>query len=171
MEIILVRHGETDWNLEGRLMGQKDVPLNDKGREQAELLKIKLANIEFDCCYSSPLSRAKETARIICKNRCNIIYDDNLKERSGGELEGTIISHWNDYNNNSTVEADEEILNRAKHFLEMLKNTSYQKVLIVSHNGLLKNLRHCILEKPGKLNYDDNNLPNGDYEIYEIYKI
>ena len=35
MEVVLVRHGETDWNLDGRLMGQKDVPLNDKGREQA----------------------------------------------------------------------------------------------------------------------------------------
>lgn len=168
MKIILVRHGETNWNLEGRLMGQKDIPLNDKGREQAELLKIKLANIEFDCCYSSPLNRAKETARIICKNKCNIIYDDNLKERSGGELEGTIINHLNGYNNNSTIEADEEILNRAKHFLEMLKNTSYQKVLIVSHNGLLKNLRHYILEKPGKPNYDSENLPNCDYEIYKI---
>ena len=168
MKIILVRHGETDWNLEGRLIGQKDVPLNDKGREQAELLRIKLANIEFDCCYSSPLSRAKETARIICKNKCNIIYDNNLKERSGGELEGTIINHWNNYNNNSTIEADGEILNRAKHFLEMLKNTNYQKVLIVSHNGLLKNLRHYILEKPGKPNYDSKNLPNCDYEIYKI---
>ena len=73
MEIILVRHGETNWNLEGRLMGQKDIPLNDKGREQAEILRNKLINIEFDRCYSSPLSRAKETARIICKNKCRFI--------------------------------------------------------------------------------------------------
>ena len=83
MEVVLVRHGETDWNSDGRLMGQKDIPLNDKGREQAEVLRNKLANMSFDCCYSSPLSRAKETAEIICKGKCDIICDDNLKERFG----------------------------------------------------------------------------------------
>lgn len=72
MEVVLVRHGETDWNLDGRLMGQKDVPLNGKGREQAEVLRNKLANMSFDCCYSSPLSRASETAEIICKDKCDI---------------------------------------------------------------------------------------------------
>ena len=49
VEVVLVRHGETDWNSDGRLMGQKDVPLNDKGREQAEALRNKLVNMSFDC--------------------------------------------------------------------------------------------------------------------------
>lgn len=67
MEVVLARHGEIDWNLNGRPMGQKDVLLNDKGREQAEVLRNKLANMSFDCCCSPPLNRAKETAEIICK--------------------------------------------------------------------------------------------------------
>lgn len=168
MEIILVRHGETDWNIDGRLMGQKDVPLNSRGHAQAETLKEKLADINFDCCYSSPLSRARETAEIICGHRCNIICDDDLKERSGGNLEGTTINNWKDYETNKTTETNEEILNRARRFLEMLKTTNHQKVLIVSHNGLLKNLRHCILGEQAKLDYDKNDLTNCDYETYIV---
>jgi broad specificity phosphatase PhoE len=168
MEIILVRHGETDWNLDGRLMGQKDIPLNDNGRKQAEDLKNKLADMDFDCCYSSPLSRAKETAEIICKDKCDIICDDNLKERFGGELEGMVINNWGDYEFNKTTETDEEILDRARKFLKTLKGINAQRVLVVSHNGLLKNLRYCILGEQGKLDYSDGNLMNCDYEIFEI---
>ena len=168
MEIVLVRHGETDWNLDGRLMGQRDVPLNNKGREQAKILRDKLADMSFDCCYSSPLSRAKETAEIICKDKCDVICDDNLKERFGGELEGIIINNWGDYEDNGTAETDEEILKRARKFLETLKKNDVQRVLVVSHNGLLKNLRYCILGEKGKLDYDAGNLANCDYEVYEI---
>ena len=168
MEIVLVRHGETDWNLEGRLMGQKDISLNDKGREQAGVLRSKLAGMSFDCCYSSPLSRAKETADIICKGRCDIICDDNLKERFGGELEGTVVDNWGDYKDNKTTETDEEILNRARSFLKMLRGANIQRVLVVSHNGLLKNLRYCILGEKGELDYSVGNLANCDYEVYSI---
>ena len=170
MEVVLVRHGETDWNLNGRLMGQKDIPLNNKGREQAKILRDKLANMNFDRCYSSPLSRAKETAKIICEDKCDIICDGDLKERFGGELEGVIINNWGDYENNRTAETNEEILERARNFLKMLKNTNNQRVLVVSHNGLLKNLRYCILGEKGKLDYSVGNLANCDYEIYEIKK-
>ncbi|MDO4742344.1 MAG: histidine phosphatase family protein [Candidatus Saccharibacteria bacterium] len=168
MEIVLVRHGETDWNLEGRLMGQKDVPLNERGREQAKVLRNKLADVGFDCCYSSPLSRAKETAEIICKDKCDVICDDNLKERFGGRLEGAIINNWGDYEDDKTTETDEEILERARCFLKMLEGVNAQRVLVVSHNGLLKNLRYCILGEKGKLDYSAGNFVNCDYEAYEI---
>lgn len=170
MEVVLARHGETDWNSDGRLMGQKDIPLNDKGREQAEVLRNKLANMSFDCCYSSPLSRAKETAEIVCKGKCDIICDDNLKERFGGELEGVIVNSWGDYEDNRTTETDEEILERARNFLKILKKTNNHRVLVVSHNGLLKNLRYCILGEKGKFDFSAGNLANCDYEIYEIKK-
>lgn len=168
MKIVLVRHGETDWNLDGRLMGQKDVPLNEHGREQAKILRERLSDIDFDCCYVSPLSRAKETAEIICDGKCDVFYDDNLRERYGGEMEGLVIDNWGDYENDKTAETDAEILERAKAFLEFLKQTSRDCVLVVSHNGLLKNLRHLILEKDGEVNYDVGNLPNCGFEVYEI---
>ena len=60
-----IRHGETEWNAEGRLCGRTDVPLSDVGRRQAQLLAVRLKLIPFAALYSSPLRRAFETAMIL----------------------------------------------------------------------------------------------------------
>ncbi|GMA55868.1 hypothetical protein GCM10025858_03710 [Alicyclobacillus sacchari] len=65
MEIWLVRHGETDWNAQGRVQGWTDVPLNAEGRRQASLLAQCLKSISFEHIYASDLSRALDTARIV----------------------------------------------------------------------------------------------------------
>lgn len=65
--LILVRHGETDWNLEGRYQGQADPPLNERGREQAKLLAERLRGEGIEAIYTSDLSRAYETAKIIAQ--------------------------------------------------------------------------------------------------------
>lgn len=170
MQITLIRHGETDWNLDGRLMGRKDIPLNTHGREQAKILSEKLKTTPFVRCYTSPLSRAKETAEIICDGKCEIICDDNLMERSGGDLEGKVINNWGDYLKNATTETDSAILARAKNFLDTLRadNAKTAKILVVSHNGLLKNLRHLLENRPGPVDYTKNNLKNCDIETYEL---
>ncbi len=168
MKIVLARHGETDWNISGHLMGQLDIPLNENGKEQAKILKENLKDINFDCCFSSPLARAKETAEIVCDKKCQIIYDDNLKERYGGKMEGKLIENWGDYVNDDTVETDAEILARAKNFIETIKESDYKTILVISHNGLLKNLRHVILEKNGKVDYDAGNFKNCSYEKYVL---
>ena len=65
MQLFVVRHGITDWNLEERFQGQLDTPLNRRGAEQAIVLRRRLEGVSFDMVYSSPLKRAFETARII----------------------------------------------------------------------------------------------------------
>lgn len=63
--IVLIRHGETDWNIEGRYQGQADPPLNSRGVLQAQHLAIELRNSGLQVLYTSPLQRAKQTAQIL----------------------------------------------------------------------------------------------------------
>ncbi len=168
MKIVLARHGETDWNASNRFMGRIDIPLNEQGKEQALTLKEKLAEYNFDCCFCSSLSRAKETAEIVCDGKCDVVCDDDVMERSGGDLEGKVVESWEEFSLDKTKESDEELFVRAKRFLERLKQTDYDCVLIVSHNGLLNNLRYCILENQDEL--EPSYIPNCGFEVYEISK-
>lgn len=89
MKVYLFRHGETDWNKDGRLQGQSDIPLNAFGRELAVKTAEALEGTLFDRAFSSPLKRAEETARIILGNRdIPLATDDRLKEISFGIYEG-----------------------------------------------------------------------------------
>ena len=87
--IYVVRHGQTDWNIEKRYAGRVNVPLNETGVSEAYELAVKLQKINFDVVFSSPLSRAYQTAKIISSNS-NILIDDRLIERSNGDLEGKL---------------------------------------------------------------------------------
>ena len=86
---ILFRHGETDWNKEKRLQGWSDIPVNEAGKKQAHKLAQRLQKENIDYLYSSPLSRAYETATIMNQyhNKQIIILDD-LKELTYGVFEG-----------------------------------------------------------------------------------
>ena len=84
-----IRHGETDWNFVHKLMGQKDIELNNTGLDQAYTAAYVLAEEETNKIFASPLKRAKETGEIIanvCELELEIIND--LKERNWGSLEG-----------------------------------------------------------------------------------
>ena len=90
MELYLIRHGQTDWNKEGRLQGSVDIELNENGRAMAKAAGIRLNEVFFDKIYSSPLKRAYETAELIRNNRnLEIIVDESLREISFGAMEGT----------------------------------------------------------------------------------
>ncbi len=87
--LLLVRHGETPWNLDGRLQGSTDVDLSEKGREQARLVGRRLSTTAIDLAYSSNQSRARETAEIILEGRDVPLHAiPELRERSHGVFEG-----------------------------------------------------------------------------------
>jgi probable phosphoglycerate mutase len=87
MRICLIRDGETDWNLEKRIQGQIDIPLNEKGRRQALEMAIHASSHGFSAIYSSDLSRALETARMLGQRR-NPETIVSLRERHFGIFQG-----------------------------------------------------------------------------------
>lgn len=88
----LVRHGQTDWNLQGRYQGQSDVSLNEKGLAQARMLAEELKAHHFAAVYASDLKRARETAQIIATVfQLPITFDSRLREINQGEWEGQLV--------------------------------------------------------------------------------
>jgi probable phosphoglycerate mutase len=87
--ILLVRHGETDWNLERRVQGHTDRPLNETGRAQALALADLLADEALDAVYSSDLARARDTAAAIAaRHGLDVIESRELREKDFGSWEG-----------------------------------------------------------------------------------
>ena len=87
--LLLVRHGQTDSNAEGRTQGRRDVPLNDRGRRQAAAVSEMLRGYEPAAVYSSPSTRARETvAALASALGLDVIVDERLAELDQGELDG-----------------------------------------------------------------------------------
>jgi 2,3-bisphosphoglycerate-dependent phosphoglycerate mutase len=90
-KLVLVRHGQSLWNLENRFTGWVDVPLTEKGRDEARVAGERLRDIRFDVAYTSVLSRAQETLDIILSVLAEhppVIRDQALNERHYGDLQG-----------------------------------------------------------------------------------
>lgn len=92
--MLLIRHGETQWNRESRFQGIRDIPLNDNGRAQAAKAQDFLREVALDFAYTSPMARPKETAEIILQGHPQIALqtDDRLMEISHGLWEGLLES-------------------------------------------------------------------------------
>lgn len=145
MKIYIVRHGQVPHNAL-KQYNTTDEDLTDLGIKQAEELRDKIKDMEFDIIICSPLNRAKHTAEIININNNKIIYDDRIKERNCGDLSGKPLEvtnreeYWN-YNTTIKYGTSENIklfFNRVYNFLDELKTKDYERVLIVAHSGVSK---------------------------------
>ena len=150
MNLILIRHGETDWNRLGRCQGVADIVLNDNGRKQARELGHSLKDHEITAVYSSHLKRAYETAEHIASHHdLEVIIEDGLHEMDQGDLEGLsfpdirdryaeVLKKWRDSpetlrlpNGESLVEVQE----RAWRAFEKVHETHLgETIVVVSHN-------------------------------------
>lgn len=145
MKIYIVRHGQVPHNAL-KMYSNENEDLNEIGIKQAEDLKNKIENLNFDIIISSPLIRAIHTANIININNKKIITDDRLIERNPGDLNGKPISYTNreeywDFNSKiqyGTSENMRDFFNRIFDFLDDLKTKNYKSVLIVAHSGVSK---------------------------------
>lgn len=160
-KIILIRHGETDYNKERRMQGWLDIPLNKAGRDQAKVAAVKLRGTKFDAIYSSDLIRAHETAKIIVKTlKHKINTTEALRERDMGifsgwaweterdpikdalwvEFETTRNSGLLDWNKHQG-ESTRQMANRISEFMQHLHdNHSNQTVLLTTHGGAINRI-------------------------------
>jgi len=152
--IALIRHGETEWNLQMRTQGHLDSPLTEKGILQAKKIVRKLKNQKFDIVISSPLGRAVQTSKIISKELQipKIIMDECFAERNLGALQGCnkeestkLFPHFWDANgrfiqNSKIPEAEsiDDFLHRVKKGINNLQLISETKnIIMVTHDGVL----------------------------------
>ena len=89
MKLILIRHGRTDWNVQGRVQGRTDIPLDETGRRQAAAVAQRLSGIRLNAIYASPLTRAHDTAKAVAAfHDCDIYVSEKLTEINFGAWEG-----------------------------------------------------------------------------------
>jgi alpha-ribazole phosphatase/probable phosphoglycerate mutase len=162
--LYFVRHGETDWNARHLIMGQRDLPLNARGREQAALTAKRLAGIPFTTCYSSDLVRARETAEILLAGRnLAISADARLREIKYGVFEGLSAKEWptafpQDYahyqadplrNAPAGAESRLQLMARIDDFLQDIhaNDANGETILVITHGGTMAALFNLLLSK------------------------
>ena len=197
MELYIIRHGKTDWNKECRFQGAQDIPLNEEGREAARKLGQHLEGIHFDAVFSSPLSRAYETACILSRSLCfdklsnrgeNGVQKNNLlTEISFGEFEGLPFDQWMDtdqprkyffkepakYQPPKGGESFTSGMERAGRFIHTVLEPYYQKnpearIMVVAHGAILAALM-TMLENRGLENFWGKGLKGNCEETVYTY--
>jgi broad specificity phosphatase PhoE len=143
--LLLVRHGETDWNAEGRLQGHTDTPLNDYGRRQAGALAEELDGERFDAVYSSDLARARETAEIRgARLGLGVVLEPGLREKNWGTWEGLTPAERDvvEYAGETTEAHRERTL---RTLLAIAERHLEGRVLVVTHGGSMRRVQAAVL--------------------------
>ena len=92
MYIYVIRHGQTDWNVEHKLLSYTDIPLNDVGINQCKEAEKVVKNLDYNLVISSPKLRTRQSLEIVNSKNVETIFDDRLIERNAGSIEGVDVS-------------------------------------------------------------------------------
>lgn len=177
-QIIVVRHGETTWNLEGRRQGHLDSPLTARGIAQAESLARRLKNLTFKALYGSDLGRAYRTARIIADSTGHrIIVDERLRERNLGIFQGLHTeeirrTYPDAYQLHTTLGPDyiipggesmrQQVERNIRCLEELAQKHVGETIVVVTHVGVLSGLfRHTLsipLEAPRRFEFRNGSI-------------
>lgn len=171
VQLFIFRHGETDWNLNKKFQGHSNIPLNQKGRDQAQCLQEKFAQLELDVCLCSDLDRAIETGRIAMgKHLVPFIFSPLLRETHLGDVEGMsqieitekfgedTLMRWRSIKPEdlsmgfSNGETKQQHLKRLKEYVEstLVANPHFKKVAVSTHGGSLVRLVHSTENAPAE---------------------
>ena len=151
MELYVVRHGQTEGNVNRIMDGIRDIPINENGRTQALNAKEVLKDVEFDMVICSPLIRTRQTMEIININNCPVIFEKRIMERDCGEFMGQSFDsldrdlYWNylDPTKYEKAELIKDFFKRIYDYLDYIKDEYRdKKILLVTHGGVSKAI-HC----------------------------
>lgn len=157
-DILLIRHGETDWNVDKRLQGHIDIGLNAEGRRQAEALGEALAGEPLEAVFASDLQRARDTAQAVAaRHALPVLIEPALRERCYGGFEGMRHAEieqrypqdyaaWKARELDARYPAGERVAETMREFSAravaavtgLISDGRYRKVAIVSHGGVLE---------------------------------
>ena len=163
MRIILVRHGQTEWNLQNRIQGWMDSPLTEKAIIDTQSMVI--PDVQTPIIYTSDLGRAVQSSQLLCeKVDGRIVVDSRLRERCFGVLEGCVVDQdvellfeWHEYEHRYVnkmvsvfgVETEQEFETRIMSFIETLRfQDKSSDVVIVSHGEWLRAFQNIIQHQP-----------------------
>ncbi|MFP4481370.1 MAG: histidine phosphatase family protein [Thermovirgaceae bacterium] len=153
MDIFLIRHGRTAWNAQGLFQGGRDIPLDETGRAQAEAMAERAAVIPFSAIWSSPLSRAGETAAVLARKKgLRVRVQEGLSEIRHGKWEGLKVDVvarrwprlyrlWRETPQKVVMpggESLEDVQVRSLKAMEEVSSCNVDPVAVVSHDAVLK---------------------------------
>jgi len=171
MRLYIIRHGETDWNVQRRFQGRSDIPLNEEGRRLARITSEALRDVPFARIYTSPLKRAYETAMLVKGDRdIPVMIEPRIIEIGFGEYEGLCCGKDNynipdpafmnffekpeAYKPPRGAEGIDELRARTADFLQEIvhnKDMENDIILVSTHGaalrGLLSNINHIGIEE------------------------
>jgi probable phosphoglycerate mutase len=152
-DIFVVRHGETDWNLAQRFQGHTDIPLNETGERQAELLADRLAREPIEAIYTSDLKRAHKTAEASARRHgLEVRLEAGLRERNFGVFEGRTFAEiakqfpdqhrrWSSREPDFLIDGGESLRQVSTRIAAVLERVANQHaagcILLVTHGGAL----------------------------------
>ena len=179
--VLLIRHGETDWNSVGRWQGHTDIPLNENGIRQARLLAERLVSWPVTAIYTSDLKRAAKTATILGETlNLKPVADVSLRERNGGQFQGLTANELQTHHaeqlqrfRNGAAppggEANLDVANRITTIFERLVTQHKgQMIVMVSHGGAMNVLIGHLLGLPQSQSAPINLNGNTGLTIVEI---
>jgi broad specificity phosphatase PhoE len=154
LRLYIARHGETDWNLQHRLQGWTDRPLDETGRTQAAALAESLKGVHIDAIYSSTLSRSRDTAQTVAGKTMMVTSLDGLRERNYGHFQGGSDTEpeylrrqniWDDRLDDG--ESLNQLLARTRESLAQIRREHPSgNVLIVAHRITNQMILHALLD-------------------------
>lgn len=157
MKLYVIRHGQTDANLNHIITARKEVSLNQTGRQQAQETAKKVIQIPYEVVYCSPMIRTRQTMEIVNVKQKPVIYDERLIERDAGSIEGRysreldMSRYWNIHQTTGVEGAETilEVVDRVSSFLQELKQKeTTEHVLIVTHDGICRAITYYFKGEP-----------------------